>query len=276
MAGGTGGQAARGIAGVIEGERRHRRGGGNRPDRQTGIMKRHCLELGGSQLLRDPTHLGVIAPAVGIGLELPLEIARIEPRQTRRPGTIAAAVKSMAGEAGIARASLGTAQRDKPAAIGEAVERGRLGRRAAAEQRGGGEEKKRAHSAATPHTRRLFLIAAFAPLLQLAACKPPPEQRHFLPFADATRGKAAVERVGCAACHTIPGVDWPRGKVGPHLDGLADRALIAGQLPNRPDVLAAYVRNAPALVQGSGMPAMPVSEAEARDIAAFLYHQGAQ
>ena len=43
----------------------------------------------------------------------------------------------------------------------------------------------------------------------------------------------------------------------------------------RPEVLAAYIRDAPALVPGSGMPAMPVTEAEARDVAAYLYEQGA-
>ncbi len=111
-------------------------------------------------------------------------------------------------------------------------------------------------------------------LLLIAACKPPPEQRHFMPLADAARGKEVIERVGCGGCHTIKGVGWPQGKVGPNLDGFAHRALIAGRLPNRPDLLASYIRNAPALVPGSAMPAMPVTQAEARDIAAFLYEQG--
>lgn len=95
-----------------------------------------------------------------------------------------------------------------------------------------------------------------------------------MPMADPAQGKAAIGRVGCGSCHAIQGIDWPRGKVGPNLDGLANRALIAGRLPNRPDVLASYIRNAPALLPGSGMPAMPVSETEARDIAAYLYQQG--
>lgn len=93
-------------------------------------------------------------------------------------------------------------------------------------------------------------------------------------IADAGAGKAAIERVGCASCHTIPGIQWPQGKVGPALGGLPRRALIAGKLPNQPDTLAAFIRNAPAYVPGSGMPAMPVSEQEARDIAAYLYEQG--
>ena len=97
-----------------------------------------------------------------------------------------------------------------------------------------------------------------------------------MPIASVERGKVAMVRVGCASCHTIAGIDWPRGRTGPALHNLTDRGLIAGRLPNRPEILAAYVRDAPALVPGSAMPAMPVSEREARDIAAFLYQSGSR
>ena len=92
-----------------------------------------------------------------------------------------------------------------------------------------------------------------------------------MPFANAARGREAAVGAGCGSCHVIPGIGWPQGTLGPPLDGFASRNLIAGTLPNRPEILAAYIRNAPALVPGSAMPAMPVSAAEARDIAAFLY-----
>lgn len=119
--------------------------------------------------------------------------------------------------------------------------------------------------------------SALLPILLMAgACKPPPDEKQFLPFASLDRGRAAIERAGCGACHAIDGIDWPRGTVAPPLHDFADRALIAGRLPNRPDILAAYVRNAPALVPGTAMPAMPISEAEARDIASFLYAPGAR
>jgi mono/diheme cytochrome c family protein len=113
-------------------------------------------------------------------------------------------------------------------------------------------------------------LAVLAPLLSLAACAAPPDERHEVAGADPDRGRVAMERVGCGACHTIPGI-WPEGEVGPRLARLADRSLIAGRLPNRPDLLAAFVRDAPALVPGSAMPAMPLSAAEARDVAAYLY-----
>ena len=95
-----------------------------------------------------------------------------------------------------------------------------------------------------------------------------------MPVADAGRGKLAIERVGCASCHTISGIGWPRGEAAPPLEGMAERALIAGRLPNRPDVLARFVRDAPALLPGTTMPAMPLTEQESRDVAAFLYESG--
>lgn len=95
-----------------------------------------------------------------------------------------------------------------------------------------------------------------------------------MPGASAERGKAIIERVGCTACHSIAGIDWPKGRVGPDLENFADATLIAGKLPNRPELLAAYVRDAPAMVPGSGMPAMPLTQKESRDVAAYLYTLG--
>ncbi len=108
-------------------------------------------------------------------------------------------------------------------------------------------------------------------LLMLGACKPPPHEDHAMPQASAARGKALIARAGCGACHAIPGIGWPQGKAGPSLAGFASQGLIAGRLPNRPDMLAAFVRNAPETLPGSTMPAMPLSPAEARDVAAYLY-----
>ena len=90
---------------------------------------------------------------------------------------------------------------------------------------------------------------------------------------DPARGRAiiATGAHGCAACHTIPDIRFPAGIVGPPLGGLAQRGFIAGQLPNRPDVLIAFLRNPPALVPQTGMPDVGLTLEEARHIAAFLY-----
>ena len=95
-----------------------------------------------------------------------------------------------------------------------------------------------------------------------------------MPEASAARGREVIARVGCGACHTIPGIGWPKGRLGPALHGFARGNLISGKLPNRPDILAAYVRDAPAVLPGTTMPAMPISEEEARDVAAYLYTLG--
>lgn len=89
--------------------------------------------------------------------------------------------------------------------------------------------------------------------------------------ADAAEGLRLIERHGCAACHAIPGVRWPQGRTGGDLTGVASRPMIAGLLPNQPAVMTALVRDAPALLPGTGMPPMPLTEAEARDVAAYLY-----
>lgn len=120
------------------------------------------------------------------------------------------------------------------------------------------------------------LAHALLPLLLLlaGACKPPPDERQHMPEADPARGLRVMERVGCGSCHVIPGLTWPEGKVGPTLRNVSERNLISGHLPNRPDLLAAYVRNAPAVLPGTTMPAMPIDQAEARDVAAYLYTLG--
>lgn len=104
-----------------------------------------------------------------------------------------------------------------------------------------------------------------------AACHAPDIAPNAVDASAAARGKAAAERLGCGACHAMPGVGWPQGRVGPALAGFGERALIAGRVPNRPDALARFVRDAPSLAPGSAMPPIAMSDAEARDIAAWLH-----
>jgi sulfur-oxidizing protein SoxX len=115
---------------------------------------------------------------------------------------------------------------------------------------------------------RLWLLAATALLCACADKSGAPRQ---LAGADPKRGLAEMERVGCAACHDIPGITWPRGTVGGSLKGVGGRALLAGRHPNQPDVMTRWIRDAPSLSPGTAMPAMPVNDTQARDIAAYLY-----
>lgn len=72
------------------------------------------------------------------------------------------------------------------------------------------------------------------------------------------------------ACHSFPDVKWPRGGLGPSLENFARQGLIAGRLPNQPGVLMQFVRDAPALVPGTAMPAIQMTDQEARDVTAYL------
>ncbi|MGH6895511.1 MAG: c-type cytochrome [Geminicoccaceae bacterium] len=84
-------------------------------------------------------------------------------------------------------------------------------------------------------------------------------------------GQALIAEYGCTACHAIPGIDAFAGTVGPALDGFGARAYIAGRLPNRPMMLTAWLRDPPAIDPETAMPALGLTEAEALDVAAYLY-----
>jgi cytochrome c1 len=90
---------------------------------------------------------------------------------------------------------------------------------------------------------------------------------------DASRGRAALLAHECGACHRIPGIPAARGTVGPPLEDLRARLYIAGRAANGPDNLVAWIRDAPAIDPGTAMPDLGVTEAEARDIAAYLYDE---
>ena len=94
--------------------------------------------------------------------------------------------------------------------------------------------------------------------------------------ADPARGAAAVRARACGACHQIPTVPAARGRVGPSLDGFADRMLIAGTVPNTAGDLVRWLRDPSAIQPRTAMPALGLSESEAQDIAAFLYMLGAR
>jgi cytochrome c2 len=118
---------------------------------------------------------------------------------------------------------------------------------------------------------RLMQIPAMAILCgaALAGCGRPPAT----PVAggDAARGGQLIARLDCGACHSIPGVRGADGRVGPPLDGIARRTIIAGMLPNTPDNLMRWLRNPQGVVPGNAMPDTGLDAAGARDVAAYLY-----
>jgi cytochrome c len=115
-------------------------------------------------------------------------------------------------------------------------------------------------------------IGAAAVLLWLAACNVGgDESPSLLAGGDPARGHEAVRRYGCQSCHTIPGVRAAKAVVGPPLAGIGSRSYIAGVLPNTPDNLVRWIRNPPSIDDRTAMPFLGVTEADARDIATYLY-----
>jgi cytochrome c2 len=88
---------------------------------------------------------------------------------------------------------------------------------------------------------------------------------------DPARAPMTFRRYGCNGCHTIPGVEGADGKVGGDLSGLRERVYIAGVLNNSADNLVRWIVTPQAYSPKTAMPATGISEAEARDLAAYLY-----
>jgi len=73
----------------------------------------------------------------------------------------------------------------------------------------------------------------------------------------------------CIGCHTVRGVSG--GGIGPDLTHFGSRRTIAGGiLPNTPENLARWVRQAPLVKPGSIMPEQKLSDAEVTALVAYL------
>jgi cytochrome c1 len=88
---------------------------------------------------------------------------------------------------------------------------------------------------------------------------------------DPVRGNQIVLSIGCAACHTIPRIRYPRGEVGPSLDRFALRTYIAGVVPNTAENLTHWVMHPQAIEPRTAMPDLGLTQAQAEDVVAFLY-----
>jgi cytochrome c len=88
---------------------------------------------------------------------------------------------------------------------------------------------------------------------------------------DAARGEDAIERHGCASCHSIPGVRGADGLVGPPLDTIGTRAYIGGVLHNTPQNMVRWLRDPPGVDPQTAMPNLRLPEQDVRDIACYLY-----
>jgi cytochrome c2 len=90
---------------------------------------------------------------------------------------------------------------------------------------------------------------------------------------DPDHAMASIVRFGCAACHQIPGAQVPGGLTAPSLSGIADRIYIGGATQNSPENLVRWIVDPKQFSRDTAMPVTGISEAEARDVVAYLYRQ---
>lgn len=88
---------------------------------------------------------------------------------------------------------------------------------------------------------------------------------------DPERGEAMFIQYGCGSCHALKNVRAATGMVGPPLDGIALRVIVAGHLANKPANMERWIRDPQHVAPGTAMPDLRVGESDARDITAFLY-----
>lgn len=118
------------------------------------------------------------------------------------------------------------------------------------------------------HRERAATWVALLALSGVGCGQPAPER---VLYGDPKQGAMLLSAHGCGGCHTIPGVSGADGTIGPPLTGYARRAYVAGNLPNQFDNLVSWIRNPQGIEPGTAMPNLPVNQAEARAMAAYLY-----
>lgn len=118
---------------------------------------------------------------------------------------------------------------------------------------------------------RGFALASLALLLAACGGRGDAAERTTAAWGSAERGRLLIRASSCGACHAIPGIVGARGRFGPSLRGVARRSYVAGVLPNTPANLTRWVQHPRAVNARTAMPELGLTEAQARDVAAYLY-----
>jgi len=90
---------------------------------------------------------------------------------------------------------------------------------------------------------------------------------------DIETGRQLIASYGCGACHSIPGIPGADAMAAPPLNCFYERTYIAGRLPNTWENLTKWIQNPQLVEPGTAMPNLGVSQAQADNIAAYLYHR---
>ena len=117
--------------------------------------------------------------------------------------------------------------------------------------------------------KRLILIS----MLMLAGCSKPLPTTEPLSGGNPRVGQQLIAAYGCAACHQIKGIAHADSHVGPSLENIRDSGYVGGVLPNSADNIVKWITHPREVSPRTAMPELGVTEAQARDMAAYLYSQ---
>ena len=135
-----------------------------------------------------------------------------------------------------------------------------------------GEAERRVRFGATDAASRTLLIVALLCGCAAAACTSSAvNEAQAMTGGVVGRGRTAIGKYGCGACHTIPGIDNASATVGPPLERIAVRQYLGGHVTNTPDNMIKWIRHPQSIDPKNAMPELGVTEQDAKDIAAYLY-----
>jgi cytochrome c2 len=136
-----------------------------------------------------------------------------------------------------------------------------------------GESERRVRFGATDAASRLLLLILLAGAMAASACTSSAVVREAetLTGGSVARGKTAIGKYGCVACHTIPGIEGATASVGPPLTQVARRQYLGGHLTNTPRNMIKWIQHPQLIDPKNAMPELGVTDQDARDLAAFLF-----
>lgn len=117
-------------------------------------------------------------------------------------------------------------------------------------------------------------VACVGVLLVASACRgnnPDARMSDQTPIGDSRHGRRLIEQFECGTCHTIPGVRAANGAEASPLLWFSRRSFIGGEVPNTPTNLVRWLRDPREIEPRTAMPALGITDDQARDIAAYLY-----
>ena len=106
------------------------------------------------------------------------------------------------------------------------------------------------------------VIVSAALLLGACGVTNPPDR-----FTDAK----ALIATHCGSCHTVPGGGGANGNVGPPLNGIARRQVVAGYFPNNRRNMVRWISDAQSMLPNNAMPDTDLTPQQANRVADYLY-----